>query len=610
LKTTLKTPNLDTVMYLFRRESNDKLTSVADNDDASSNDLSSKITRSLNAGHYTIVVKTKKIAMQGLFDVVGCSDANAGSVRHLSGWDGSRRERKRLERPRASPRCHDRAPPAAGDSVAALNHLLLSRSAHRATTLAMAEEQAGSAVDSIEAQARTRLGTIVDGWTLDELLAVSASAAVYGASRGEAERQAVKILRHPGGRTTTADLVASIQRETTELERVKHAAIVMPGQVGVTPDGEPFWAMELLDGASLDRKLASAPVSRTELIDWMVELCDVLGAAHAAGVLHRAITPSNLFVDRAGALRVLDFAVTRSLQPSGTLVSGEALRPVAYMAPEQIRGEELDARADLFAVGAVMFRVLAGETPFVADNDGELIAKMLSREARSLASVAPGLPEPLCRVVDRALARDREKRYPNAAAMQADLRAARDGVDRQQEAAREPTSSEALTIRRAAAEAPTAYEADFAGDSEAADDRAPSFVLPAVLLVAAGAALGGLYWWTRSDEDAGGPPPASARASANASVNAAPAATSTSAAVDAASPASDTSASSAAASGSATSRPGAVKPTPSASGVKLEIPSGFPTGFPSTMPAFPTAIPTGLPTGMPALPITKPPFPG
>ncbi len=156
----------------------------------------------------------------------------------------------------------------------------------------------------------------------------------------------------------------------------------------------------------------------------------MLAAAHAQGIVHRDVKPDNLFVLHDGRLKVLDFGIARVREGAPLkrrTRAGEALGTAPYMPPEQIRGTEIDARADLFAVGATMFRLIAGRHVHEAENEAEMLLKMVNEPAPPLLSVAPHAPRGVGLVVDRALMLDRERRYPDAATMQGDVRALREG---------------------------------------------------------------------------------------------------------------------------------------------------------------------------------------
>jgi serine/threonine-protein kinase len=159
----------------------------------------------------------------------------------------------------------------------------------------------------------------------------------------------------------------------------------------------------------------------------MDELLDVLAAAHAQGIIHRDIKLDNLFITQSGALKVLDFGIARVRESASMTMVGARLGTLPYMPPEQMRGIPIDGRADLFAVGAVMFRLIAKRRIHEARSEAELIAQMSSRPAPPLVAVAPDAPTDVCLVVDRALAFERDVRYPDAQTMQEDVKAVRRG---------------------------------------------------------------------------------------------------------------------------------------------------------------------------------------
>ncbi|XXY48170.1 serine/threonine-protein kinase [Sorangium sp. So ce269] len=185
--------------------------------------------------------------------------------------------------------------------------------------------------------------------------------------------------------------------------------------------------MELLDGESIaTRARRLGRIDTAELLVMADGLLDVLAAAHAHGIIHRDIKPDNLFRTRDGRLKVLDFGVARVRQAATDFVrtrTGTTLGTVAYMPPEQVRGDEVDARADVFAVGATMFRLITRRRIHEAESDTELVVKMATLPAPPLASVAPEAPQGVCAIVDRALAFNRDERYPSATVMQQDIRA-------------------------------------------------------------------------------------------------------------------------------------------------------------------------------------------
>jgi serine/threonine-protein kinase len=281
-----------------------------------------------------------------------------------------------------------------------------------------------------EAEAAQRVGTtLCNKWTLERLIGTGGMAAVYVATHKIGRREAIKILHSDVARDP--DLRARFEQEAHAVNRFKHPGAVEVRDIDVAEDGSPFLVMELLEGRPLS-ELQRAPggVHPGALLGWVDELLDVLAAAHAQGIIHRDIKPDNLFVLRDGHLKVLDFGIARvragvSSKPQTRV--GAALGTAPYMPPEQIRGVEIDGRADLFAVGATMFRLIAHRRIHEAPTAAELLLQMARLPAPALASVAPHAPANVCLVVDRALMFDREQRYPDALTMQRDVRAVREG---------------------------------------------------------------------------------------------------------------------------------------------------------------------------------------
>jgi serine/threonine-protein kinase len=275
-----------------------------------------------------------------------------------------------------------------------------------------------------------RVGTTLRGkWRLEKLLGVGGMAAVYVGVHHIGRREAIKILHPEVARVK--DLRERFEQEARAVNVFQHPGVVEIRDIDVTEEGAPFLVMELLEGESLSeraRRLNGLPLD--ELLRYADELLDVLGAAHARGIVHRDIKLDNLFVESDGHLKVLDFGIARMRVMggrAGLTRTGAALGTTAYMPPEQARGAEIDHRADLFAVGATMYRIIAKRRIHEAKTDQEMLAKMATEPAQALASVAPAAPRDVCLVVDRALAFDRDRRYPDAATMQADVRALRAG---------------------------------------------------------------------------------------------------------------------------------------------------------------------------------------
>ncbi len=284
----------------------------------------------------------------------------------------------------------------------------------------------------LEARASTeRVGTTVGGrWLLERVIGVGASATVFAASDPAGQRAAVKVLH--AGITVDDELRARFLREAELTARLDHPGIVRLLDHDTHDPSAAYLAMELLEGETLGaraQRLGALPLD--ELLGIADQMLDALAAAHAVGVVHRDLKPENVFVTENGSVRLLDFGIARLLGPGrgpGTR-AGLTLGTAAYMSPEQAlgRNEEVDARTDLFALGAILFVLLSGRRIHEAHTDGEIVLAMATRPAPSFATVSPETPANVAAVIDLALGFDRNARYPDANTMQRDVRAARAG---------------------------------------------------------------------------------------------------------------------------------------------------------------------------------------
>jgi eukaryotic-like serine/threonine-protein kinase len=275
-----------------------------------------------------------------------------------------------------------------------------------------------------------RIGTTLRGkWKIERLLGFGGMAAVYVAVHTIGHRVAIKIL-HPEV-AASRDLRARFEQEAHAVNRFSHPGAVSITDYDVAEDGCPFLVMELLEGDSLQSLLEKCgTLEPAQVLRIADELLDVLAAAHGHGIVHRDIKPDNLFVLRDGRVKVLDFGIARMKEGAPREVktkTGMAMGTITYMPPEQLRGEHVDGRADLFAAGATMFRLLSGRRLHEADNQADMLVKMASTPVPPLQSVVPALSVDLCRIVDCALAFRKEDRYPDALTMQKDVRAVRAG---------------------------------------------------------------------------------------------------------------------------------------------------------------------------------------
>jgi len=236
---------------------------------------------------------------------------------------------------------------------------------------------------------------------------------------------AVKVLRDVG----KPEVVARFVREARATARLRseHAARVL--DVGVAPGGAPFLVMEHLEGASLDEVLcARGPLPVPEVVELTLQACDALAEAHALGIVHRDIKPANLFVTRrhdgAPLLKVLDFGVAKVTAPLAPAPAAELttmtslVGSLGYMAPEQIeRPLDVDARADLWSLGVVLFELLTGSMPFPGDDLGAVVWAMARAPAPWLRDCRPDVPAGLAMLVARCLQRELAARPADVAAV-------------------------------------------------------------------------------------------------------------------------------------------------------------------------------------------------
>ncbi len=293
-------------------------------------------------------------------------------------------------------------------------------------------------MEELKQEAFARLGSLVDGkYELTRLLGVGGMGAVYEAIHRITERRVALKLLHP----TVARISSVAERflvEARAASKIDHPAIVQVLDADRAEDGALYVVFELLDGIDLGRAIARGRITPEILGSAMIQILNALSVAHQSGFVHRDIKPANIFLVRRknGLLdaKLLDFGIARHLgrevsdpgltgressrrarKPGGRLTrAGAVIGTPYFMSPEQMAGEDVDGRADLWSIGVVVYHALTGELPFKAQNYGALLAEMLNVGAPSLALERPDLSRRWIAVLDRALSPNLEDRFGTA----------------------------------------------------------------------------------------------------------------------------------------------------------------------------------------------------
>jgi serine/threonine protein kinase len=249
----------------------------------------------------------------------------------------------------------------------------------------------------------------------------------------------VRLGRHVALKFIPADTASDPKalerfvREARAASQLNHPGICTIYDIEDDANGQPFIVMEKLEGVSLKDRLLGEPMDLEEILDIGIQVADALAACHEKGIIHRDIKPANIFITKSGQVKILDFGLAKLAPAYATgdhvaaedplSIAGDIFGTAVYMSPEQARGEELDARTDIFSLGSVLYQMATGKKAFAGNNTVTTLEAVLNRKPIPPLKLNPKLPADLQGIIGRAMEKNRGNRYPSALALKADLQA-------------------------------------------------------------------------------------------------------------------------------------------------------------------------------------------
>lgn len=269
-------------------------------------------------------------------------------------------------------------------------------------------------------------GRMIGRYRILRVLGSGAMGDVYLAEDPQIERQlAIKTVRVADGKPEDVeDRKRRLLREAKAAGKLIHPHVVTLFDAG-EGDGVLYLAFEYVAGSDLAKRMeAEPPLTLAEVLRIVRESADALDAAHHQGIVHRDVKPANIMLDLRGRVKVADFGIAKVVgQGTELTMTGSVVGSPHYLSPEQVRGEELDGRTDIFSLGVVLYELLGHRRPFAGETLTTLVYQILHQEPAPIASLRPDLAPRLEQLLRRMLAKDREQRFPDAASVVAEITA-------------------------------------------------------------------------------------------------------------------------------------------------------------------------------------------